>query len=105
MTASIIRNSTFLESLYYAEPRERQQLLHDVTNDQIEGISVLARYILNGGIMITNVQRRKLKHFKETLRCLKSHRISASRKKRLLRTHHNLLPLLIQPFLSLLNEL
>ena len=104
MNRRIFQNSAFLKSLYYAQPLQRKQMIQFISQDQIRVISDIAEKILQGRLVVNNVHREKLKHYKRTIRFLANQRISTNRKRRTMLAFHDVIPLLIKPILHLLDE-
>lgn len=104
MNGRIFRNSTFIKTLYFAEPTERKQMIDSMSNDEICAMSDIAKNILNGRLSLTNVHKQKLKQYKRTIRFLASQRINLNRKRRTMLVFHNVIPLLIKPIVHLLDE-
>jgi len=104
MSRRIFQNSAFLKALYYAQPLQRKQMIEHISQDQIRVISDIAEKILQGRLVVNNVHREKLKHYKRTIRFLANQRISTNRKRRTMLAFHNVIPLLIKPILHLLDE-
>lgn len=97
MNRRILRNSTFIKALYFAEPLQRKQMIESISED-------IAKNILDGRLAVNNVHKQKLKQYKRTIRFLASQRINQDRKKRTMLLFHNVIPLLIKPILHLLDE-
>jgi len=104
MNRRIFQNSAFLKALYYAQPLQRKQMIQFISQDQIRVISDIAEQILQGRLVVNNVHREKLKHYKRTIRFLANQRVSTNRKRRTMLAFHNVIPLLIKPILHLLDE-
>lgn len=104
MSRHIIENFAFLKALYYAEPLQRKLMIDLITIKKVQAFSEIASFLLQGRISLPNIHKHKLKDYWLTVRSLAKARISVGRKKRTLHTFHYLLPLLIKPVLSILDE-
>ena len=100
----IFQNSAFLKALYYAQPLHRKLIIEFISQDQMYDISDIAEKILQGRLVVNNVHKEKLKHYKRTIRFLANRRIDGNRKRRTMLAFHDVIPLLIVPILHLLDE-
>lgn len=104
MNRHIFQNSAFLKALYRAHPFQRKTMIDFITANQVAALSQIAYKILRRRITISNVQRERLRPYKRYVRFIANPQINTDRKKRMLRAFHNMVPLLIEPFLHLLDE-
>ena len=81
MNRRILRNSTFIKALYFAEPLQRKQMIESISEDEIRAMCDIAKNILDGRLAVNNVHKQKLKQYKRTIRFLSSQRINQDRKK------------------------
>lgn len=104
MNRQIIQNSAFLKAIYFSIPTERKRMIELMGDEETRVICEIALKILHRRIIINLKHKEKLKDYKNVIRSLASHRISLTRKKRILLTFHHLIPLLIKPIIHLLDE-
>ena len=75
-----------------------------VEMDQLYALCDIVMIVLHGQLILTDIHREKLKHYRNVIRVLASNRINIARKKRTLLAYHSLIPLLIYPVIRLLDE-
>ena len=79
-------------------------MIEFITTDQILALSEIARTVIRRRVHISNSLKEKLTPYKRWVRYLAQTQLGTVWKKRILRTFPDMLPLLIQPFLHLLDE-
>ncbi|CAC5362576.1 unnamed protein product [Mytilus coruscus] len=88
MSTRIIRNSVFLKTIYRAEPVQRKLMIDFAEMDQLYALCDIVMIILHGQLILTDIHREKLKHYRNVIRALASNRIDIARKKRTLLAYH-----------------
>lgn len=104
MSRRISQQSAYLKLLYDCKPKLRKTLIQHAERAQMEALSQIAVNILRGNVSLSEVHKKKLKRYKETIRSLASRRVSLARKRQFLLKYHALVQLLIKPVIPLLDE-
>ena len=89
----------FLKLLHKSKPSYRKKLLEGAPPRIIQLLSQCAMNILQGQIMLTATQKKKLSKHKSSLRQLASHKTSHTQKKKILQKG-GLLPAFLLPLLA-----
>ena len=104
MSRRIFQNSTFLKNIYHATPFHRGLMIQFITNDQVLALSLIARKIFRRTVHISNSLKTKLEPYMRWVRLLSHSQLDMRRRKIILRTFPDMIPLLIRPILHLLDE-
>ena len=80
-------------------------MIEFITTDQILALSEIARKVIRRRVHISNSLKEKLTPYKRWVRYLPHTQLDTVRKKRILRTFPDMLPLFIQPFFFFLHLL
>ena len=104
----IYRRIHFLRELGNAGGRQRKNMIRNITEAEMEAISLIARYIVNGSIVLLQRDYNIFRRNRDVFRQLMNPIISLTRRKNNLLTHHHLLPKLLREYyidLSIIMEI
>jgi hypothetical protein len=63
MNRRILRNSTFIKSLYVVEPLQGKGMTESISQDEICAVSDIASNILEGRLVVKYLHRHQLKQY------------------------------------------
>lgn len=70
MSSRIIRNSVFLKTIYRAETFQRKLMIDFGKMDQFYALCDIVMVVLHGQLILTDIHREKLKHYRNVIRAL-----------------------------------
>ena len=94
----VYRRYYFLQELGAASARMRKITIDNMIPEQMDAISVVARYIVESRIPIMDRDSDYFQQIRRILRVIAGHTISFRRKKRVLSYYHKILPRLLREF-------
>lgn len=102
MSARLKRNWDLLKVLKAAHPKQRKALIMTSTDDLILAICEIVDNVLRGTVKLTSKQKVQLKKYKSVLRNTANHKVTKSRKRRIIAQKGGFLPLILAPALTLI---
>ena len=94
----VYRRYYFLQELGAASARMRKITIDNMIPEQMDAISVVARYIVESRIPIMDRDSDYFQQIRRVLRAIAGHTIPFRRKRRLLLRYHKILPRLLREF-------
>lgn len=104
MSRLVRTHAAFLRLLYETNAKQRKMLLQTITSAQLQAVLEVTWNVYRGTFPVSDYYVKKMAPYKTSIRTLVSKRVSNKRKKEILLHRRKILPWVIKPVLSLLNE-
>lgn len=101
MNRSIGPHAPFIKLLYSAEKKQRKVLLQTITDNQLRILCEITLNIYQGNLEVSACYIKRLTAHRKTIEVLIDRKVSRKRKRELIIRKQSLIPLLIEPYISL----
>lgn len=104
MSHLVTSNAAFIKILYSTDPKQRKALLKTMNDNQQQALCAIILNVYKGTFPLSKYYIKRLSPHQDVIRKLSSKTVKKSVKRKLLLQQDTIIPIILKPALSVLNN-